>query len=188
MKEALLTWWRNTDVKNWLLSWWTTKHLPWCNSFSFEWTWTMELPMDQFEEAIQKWKYSNGRTSESWSKVEATAMGSSRQKIELRVEKGTAMILHLLSGWLASSYPIRRAFLQHISKRVSVESVINKRESSCHFALRSGWIFVHPTNTVVTLDLKGFTINQKLFLSSSEYYYYCQWRTWNIPHFWNRHD
>lgn len=61
-------------------------------------------------------KYSTERTSESWRKVEATtAMGSSLQKIESRVEKGAVMIVHVLSGWLASSYPIRRAFLQHIS-------------------------------------------------------------------------
>ena len=50
------------------------------------------------------------------------------------IDKGAVMIVHVLSGWLASSYPIRRAFLQHISLRVSVESVINKRKSSCHFA------------------------------------------------------
>ena len=32
----------------------------------------MEISVDQFEEAKkanQKWKYSNGRTSESWQKV-----------------------------------------------------------------------------------------------------------------------
>ena len=80
----------------------------------------MEISVDQFieaKEANQKLKYSssNERTSESWRKVEATAMGSSLQKIESRVEKGAVMIVHVLSGWLASSYPIRRAFLQHIS-------------------------------------------------------------------------
>ena len=32
--------------------------------------------------------------------------------------------------------------------------------------------FDHPTNTAVILDLKGFLINQKLFLSTSEYHYY----------------
>ena len=77
-------------------------------------------------------------------------LGSSLQKIESRVsiDKGALMIVHVLSGWLASSYPIRRAFLQHISWRVSVESVINKRKSSSHFAWRNGsiavWMFVHP--------------------------------------------
>ena len=74
--------------------------------------------MDQFKEvkeANQKLKYSNERTSESWGKVEATAMGSSLQKIESRVEKGAEMIVHVPSGWLASVYPIQRAFLQHIS-------------------------------------------------------------------------
>ena len=49
-------------------------------------------------------------------------------------------------------------------------------------------MFVHPTNTAVILDLKGFLINQKLFLSTSEYQYYCQGRKWNMPDFWNRHN
>ena len=66
-------------------------------------------------------------------------------------------------------------FFQHISWRVSLESVINKRKSSCHFAWRNGsiaaWMFVHPTNTAVILDLKGFLINHKLFLLTSEYHY-----------------
>ena len=47
------------------------------------------------------------------------------------------MIVHVLSGWLASSYPIRRAFLQH-SLRVSAESSVgNKRKSSCVPSKRS---------------------------------------------------
>ena len=79
----------------------------------------MEMSVDQFEEAKeanQNLKWSKERTSESWRKVEATtAMGSSLQKIESRVEKGAVIIVHVLSGWLASSYTIRRAFLQHIS-------------------------------------------------------------------------
>ena len=100
------------------------------------------------------------------------------------------MIVHVLSGWLASSYAIPRAFLREISWRVSVESAINKRKSSCHFAWRNGsiaaWMFVHPTNTAVILDLKGFLINQKLFLSTSEYHHNYQGRMWNMPDFWNR--
>ena len=100
--------------------------------------------MDQFEEAKetnQKWKYSNERTIESWQKVEATAMGSqgsSLKKIESKVEKSAVMIVHVLSGFPTSSYPIRRALVQHISQRVSVESVINERKNSCHFAWRNG--------------------------------------------------
>ena len=70
-------------------------------------------------------------------------------------EKGTVMIVHVPSGWLASSYPIRLALLQHISWRVAVESAINERKSYCHFAWRNGsiaaWMFVHPTNTAVIL-------------------------------------
>ena len=76
----------------------------------------------------------------------------------------------VLSGWLVSS------FLQHISWWVSVESVIDKQKSSCHFTWRNGsiaaWMFVHPTNMAVIFDLKGFLINQKLFLSTSEYHYH----------------
>ena len=46
------------------------------------------MTVDQFEEAKeanQKWKYNNERTSKTSLKVEATAMGSSLQKID-RVE------------------------------------------------------------------------------------------------------
>ena len=98
------------------------------------------------------------------------------------------MIVHVLSGWLASSYPIRRAFLPHISWRLSVEPVINKRKSSCHCAWRNGsiavWMFVHPTEYGGDIGLKGFLISQKLFLSTSEYHpYLYQGRKWNMPEF-----
>ena len=126
------------------------------------------MSVDQFEEAKkanQKWKYSNERTSESWRKVEATAIGSSLQKIKSRVEKGAVLIVCVLSAaWFASSYQIRRSFVQHISWRVSLESVINKRKSSCYFAWRNdsiAWMFVHPTNTAVILNLKGFLLSIK---------------------------
>ena len=65
------------------------------------------MSVEQFKEANQKLKYSNEGTSGSWPKIEATA------------EK--AALVHVLSGLLAS-YLIRRAFLQHIGQRVSVES------------------------------------------------------------------
>ena len=100
------------------------------------------MSVDQFEEAkeanqkmkIQQWT-NKRKLVESWR---YGYLGSSLQKIESRVliDKGAVMIVHVLSGWLAS-YPIRRVFLQHISLRVSVESVINKRKSSCHFAWRN---------------------------------------------------
>ena len=60
------------------------------------------MSVDQFEEA-----------KKAKQKVEATAMGCSLQNIESRVEKGAVMIVHVLFGWVASSYPIRRPFLQH---------------------------------------------------------------------------
>ena len=122
----------------------------------------------------------------SWS---YSCLGSSLQKIESRVliDKGALMIVHVLSVWLASSYWIRCAFLQHISWRVSVESVINKRKSSCHFAWRNGsiavWMFVYPTEYGGGIGLKGFLISQKLFLSTSEYHHYYQGGRWNVPEF-----
>ena len=134
---------------------------------------------------IQHWT-NKRKLTESWS---YGYLRSSLQKIESRVliDKGTLMIVHVLSGWLASSYPIRSAFLQHISWRVSVESVINKRKSSCHFAWRNGsiavWIFVYPTEYGGDIGLKGFLISQKLFLSTSEYQHYYQGRKWNMPEF-----
>ena len=152
------------------------------------------MPVDQFEEAKeanQKWKYSNEGTSESWRKVEATAVWDQdckrSSRLRVLIDKGALMIVHVLSGWLASSYPIRRAFLQHISWRVSVESVINKRKSSCHFAWRNGsiavWMFVYPTEYGGDIGLKGFLISQKLFLSTSEYHHYYQGGKWNMPEF-----
>ena len=138
---------------------------------------------------IQQWT-NKRKLTESWS---YGYLGSSLQKIESRVliDKGALMIVHVLCGWLASSYPIRRAFLQHISWRVSVESVINKRKSSCHFVLRNGsiavWKFVHPTEYGCDIGLKGFLISQKLFLSTSEYHHYYQGEVETCPNFWNRH-
>ena len=99
------------------------------------------MSVDQFEET----KYENTAMSKR-AKV--------GRKLKLRLwdrrdEKRAVMIVRILSGWLASSYPIRRALLQHINWRVSVESVMNERKSSCHFAWRNGsiavWMFVHPT-------------------------------------------
>ena len=81
-----------------------------------------------------------------------------KRSIESREEKDAVIIVHALSGWLPSSYAICSTFLQHISWRVSFESAINKRKSSCHFTWMNGsiatWMFVHPTNRAVILDLK----------------------------------
>ena len=47
------------------------------------------MSVHQFEEekeANQKWKYSNERTSESWQKVEATAISSGIKPAKDRVE------------------------------------------------------------------------------------------------------
>ena len=129
------------------------------------------------------------KLTESWS---YGCLGSSLQKIESRVliDKGVLMIVHVLSGWLASSYPTRHAFLQRISWRVSVESAINKRKSSMPFR-RNGsiavWMFVHPTEYGGDIGLKGFLISQKLFLSTSEYHHYYQGEGETRPNFWNRH-
>ena len=134
---------------------------------------------------IQQWT-NKRKLTERWS---YGCLGSSLQKIESRVliDKGALTIVHVLSGWLSSSYQIRRAFLQHISWRVSVESVIYKRKSSCHFALRNGsiavWKFVHPTEYGGDIGLKGFLTSQKLFQSTSEYHHYYEGGSWNMPEF-----
>ena len=44
------------------------------------------MSVDQFEEANQKWKYSNERTGESWRKVEATAVWDQARSAKDRVE------------------------------------------------------------------------------------------------------
>ena len=162
----------------------------------------MEMSLDQFEEAKeanQKWKYGNERASESWRKVKATAIWEQAcKKIESRVliDKGAVMIVHVLSGWLASSYPIRRAFLQHISWRVSVESVINKRKSSCHFhcishegmaRLLYGCLFILP-NTAVILDLKAFLSIKNYFYQHQNITIIIRGESETCPNFWNRHN
>ena len=91
------------------------------------------------------------------------------------------MLVHVLSGWLASSYLIRRAFLQHIRWRVSVESVISERVLAISHEemvrLLHGCLFV--------LQIRHWYWNWKV-LSKSEYHYYHQGRKWNMPDFWNR--
>ena len=127
------------------------------------------MSVDQFEEANQKMKIqqwtNKWKLAESWR---YGYLGSSLQKIESRVliDKGAVMILHVLSGWLASSYPIQRAFLPHISLRVSDESVINKLKSSCHFAWRNGsiavWMSVHPTEYGSDIGLERLSYQSKI--------------------------
>ena len=99
------------------------------------------------------------------------------------------------SFWLAClflSNPTRFSPTYQLKSFRPIESVIDKRKSCCHFSWRNGstavWMLVHPTYTAVILDLKGFLINQKLFLSTSEYHYYYQGRKWNMPDFWNCHS
>ena len=74
------------------------------------------------------WKcpWTSSKKRKKRTKNENTAMNEQAKvdgKLKLRlsgikpaklIEKGALMIVHVLSGWLASSYPIR-AFLQHIS-------------------------------------------------------------------------
>ena len=126
-------------------------------------------------------------TSESWLKVEVTSMGSSLQKIdeELRTRCNNSTCSFWLACLLLSN---PTCFTPTYQLKSFVESVINKRKSSCHFAWMNGsiaaWMFVHPTNTAVMLDF--FLINQKLFPPTSEYHFYYQGRKWNMPDFWNR--
>ena len=130
------------------------------------------------------------RTSESWRKVEATALGSSLQKIrvesrERRCNDSTFSFwkacLFLSSPTCFSPTYQLKSFRPNLS--------VNKRKSSCHFAWRNGsiaaWMFVYSTNTAVIMDLKVFLISQKLFLSTSECHCYYQGWKWNMPDFWN---
>ena len=135
---------------------------------------------------IQQWT-NKRKLTESWS---YGCLGSSLRAKD-RVESfNWQRRFNVLSGWLASSYRIRPAFLQHISWRVSVRSVINKQKRSCHFAWRNGsiavWTFVHPTEY-------GWTLDWKAFLSVKNYFYQHQNITVIIkgegetcPNFWNR--
>ena len=141
---------------------------------------------------IQQWT-NKPKLTESWS---YGCLGSSLQKIESRVliDKGALMIVHVLSGWLASSYPIRRAFLQHISWRVSVESVINKGKSSCHFAWRNGSIAVHCMDVCSSYRIRRWHWIERLSYQSKIISDQHQNITIIIkgegetcPNFWNRH-
>ena len=152
------------------------------------------MSVDQFEEKerseskmkIQQWT-NKRKLVKSWSY--GHGIKPAKDRSSLRVEKGAVMIVHVPSGWLDSSYAIWRAFLQHISWRVSVESAINKRKSSCHFAWRAEWLdccmdvcssYKYSRSDI---GLKEFLINQKLFLSTSEHHYYYQGRKWKHVRF-----
>ena len=92
----------------------------------------------------KKWKYSSERTSESWRKVEATAtMYGIKRSIESRVEKGTVMIVHVLSGWLASSYRGGHWGVPNtaISQKVSTNTVLipQKNWQISQYRIESRW-------------------------------------------------
>ena len=131
---------------------------------------------------IQQWT-NKRKLTESWS---YGCLGSSLQKIESRVLIDKGAIVHVLSGWLASSYPIGRAFLQHISWRVSVESVIIKRKSSCHLAWRNGSIAVWM-NTAMILDWKAFLSVKNYFYQHQNITIVIKGEGETCPNFWNRH-
>ena len=49
-------------------------------------------------------------------KLRLSGIKPAKDRVErVLIDKGALMIVHVLSGWLASFYPIRCAFLQHIS-------------------------------------------------------------------------
>ena len=120
------------------------------------------MSVDQFEEAKeanQKWKYSNERTSKSWQKVEATAL----QKIELRVDKGTVPMVHVLCGWLASSYPIQHAFFQHISRICHKQTRVLAISHQGMARLLYGCLFI--------LQIQQWHWTWKAFLSTKNHFY-----------------
>ena len=77
------------------------------------------MSVDQFEKAKERTKNENTAMNEQakvGGKLKLRLWDQAcKRSIELRVEKGAVMIVHFLSGWFASSYAIRRTFLQHIS-------------------------------------------------------------------------
>ena len=76
----------------------------------------MEISVDQFEEANQNEITPLKEQAKVGVKLKLRQWDQAcKRSIESRVEKGAVMIVHVLSGWLASSYPIRSVFLQHIS-------------------------------------------------------------------------
>ena len=69
----------------------------------------MEISVDQFEkakEANQKWNTAMSEQAKVGGKLKLRLSG-------IKPVKDRVMTGHVPSGWLASSYPIRRAFLQH---------------------------------------------------------------------------
>ena len=103
------------------------------------------------------------------------------------------------SFWLAClflSNPIRRAFLQHISWRVSVESVINKRKSSAiSTAFRMKEWLDCCMDVCSSYRIRQWYWTWKAFLSIKNYFYQHQNITIIIkgesetcPNFWNRHN
>ena len=77
------------------------------------------MSVDQFEEVKERAKNENTAMNQQakvsgklklllWDQACTRSIASS-------LEKGTVMKVYVLFGWLASSYTIRRAFLQHIS-------------------------------------------------------------------------
>ena len=169
--------WDCTDVKNWLLSY------------------SVEQPPSIFLGAILygmnkprpcqcPWTSSKKQTKHT--KNEITTMSKQAkvgEKLKLRL---WGQACNRLSQELRKASNDSTCFFL-AGLPLLIQSNINKRKSSCHFAWRNGsiaaWMFVHPANTAVILDLKSFLINQKLLLSTSEHNYYFQGRKWNMPNF-----
>ena len=130
------------------------------------------MSVDQFEEAkeaSQKWNTMSEKAKVG-AKLKLRLSGIKPAKDRVRIDKGAVMIVHVLSGWPASSYPIRRAFLQHTSLRVSVRSnlsLINERVVAISpegmARLLYGCLFI--------LHIRQWYWTWKAFLSIKNYFY-----------------
>ena len=143
------------------------------------------MSVDQFEEAkeanqkmkIQQWT-NKRKLAESWRYC---YLGSSLQKIESRVliDKSAVMRIHVLSGWLASSDPIRRAFIQRIGLPFRIKEKLDCCMDVCSSYRVRQWFWTWKA----FLSIKTY-----FYRHPAEYEYYYQRRKWNMPDFWNRHD
>ena len=145
---------------------------PWTSSKKQNWEANQKMK-------IQQWT-NKRKLAESWR---YGYLGSSLQKMESRVliDKGAVMRIHVLSGWLASSYPIRRAFLQRIGLPFRI-----KEKLDCCMDVCSSYRVRYGSDIIWTW---------KAFLSIKNYFYqrqniaiFIKGESETCPDFWNRHN
>ena len=112
---------------------------------------------------IQQWANKWTKLAESWSCGYGIKPAKDLAKSWERHSNNSTC-----SFWLAYVFLCNlHAFPQHISERVSVESVINKWKNSCHFAWRNGSI----AGCLFILQITQWHWTWKAFLSIKNYFY-----------------